>query len=205
MPRSTSAAFSGFALALAAAGASAPDARAQILAQPTSPVILRVDKHEDGSVTLTVLRPGTDPGGGEDEPKAAPMPKTGISRAFPDIAIFGSTRNYRNARASLEAILVAKLEVAGQDRPLSDTQKKTLRLAGWGDIKRFLDRVDGVRAVFDGHGQMRIMRDDALQLAAALRPFRSDYEHGPFGDGSLFAKALHSIREREQAASNGAR
>jgi hypothetical protein len=45
---------------------------------------------------------------------------------------------------------------------------------------------------------MWITRDVARLLADALLPFRSDYEHGPFGDGSLYAKALNSIGRREQ-------
>jgi hypothetical protein len=200
MPRSKLAVIWCCTLALVVAWAAAPNTRAQDPAQ-----VMR-DKIMKDLPLLVIVRPGQNAGEEVDEPVAAPQrPIVILSRARIDQMLFGSSRTEAARASDLESILEARIASAERDRPLSDPEKKKLQLAGRGDIKYLLDRVEEVRAILDGNDRVRIALDDYQQLVNELRPLRATFSQGPFGDGSLFAKALRTIRQREQDAGRGAR
>lgn len=74
---------------------------------------------------------------------------------------------------------------------LTPTEKARLRVAGKGDIKRFLDQVEGERTRFEKD------RKGWRTGVAALRrldPLATIYVEGPFGVESLYAKTLRRIK-----------
>jgi hypothetical protein len=95
-------------------------------------------------------------------------------------------------RRILDDILRGKVEAAAREHRLTDSERAKVRLAGQGDIKRFFDRVEDRRRDFerDRH-TFRAGYEALLRLDDLARIYRD----GPFGDGSLFAKTLHKIRD----------
>lgn len=80
---------------------------------------------------------------------------------------------------------------------LTDAQKRKLRLAGGGDIKRFFDRVETVRPKADP-------APDDVQRCGHLFLDRMDTARPPraglFEQGSLFSKTLKTALTAGQAA-----
>jgi hypothetical protein len=97
----------------------------------------------------------------------------------------------------LNSLLVNKIEAARKAEEFVAGQFRKLELAGAGDIKRFLDRVDTARTDFEA------IRQDFNVGRAALGNYDSltaEYQAGPFGPGSLFEKALHKIKTDKDPA-----
>ena len=78
---------------------------------------------------------------------------------------------------------------ASHEYELTEAQKEKLRLAGKGDIKRFLEQVEQRRTEFEESGGYS--RRDAPGLRS---PLTKIYKKGPFGGGSMFAKTLEKIK-----------
>ncbi len=90
-----------------------------------------------------------------------------------------------------DKVLRARLNQAARDHHLDGQQREKLRLAGLGDVKHFLDRVDAARAEFEAvRGNFR----KAAQVLQQVPPLSDEFRRGPFGDDSLFAKTLRQIR-----------
>ena len=89
--------------------------------------------------------------------------------------------------------------VAARDRGLSPAEEGKLILAGRGDIKRFLARIEAKRRDFEAvrkdvlEGQMFLKSDEIRSLSAEFR-------QGPFGDDSLFAKILAKFENDRKPA-----
>jgi hypothetical protein len=106
--------------------------------------------------------------------------------------VFGNMNNDKSRRAWLEYKLRLKAEQAEGVTALSRPQVEKLVLAGRGDIKRFLDRVEEMRPEFDAvRADMAAGRSFLLD---DLRPLGVDFQNGPFGNDSLFAKTLKKIQ-----------
>src|SRR5262249_4948471 len=87
-----------------------------------------------------------------------------------------------------------RIQSASRECELTATQKEKLRLAGQGDVKRFLEQVEQRRAEFE---EKRHVYREGLAMLRGLAPLTKVYRKGPFGEGSLFAKTLEKIkRER---------
>jgi hypothetical protein len=99
-------------------------------------------------------------------------------------------------RKHLEEIFLTRVRDATRERGLNAAQRDKLDLAGRGDIKRFLDQVEDRRRSFESR-----RRDSrtAFEVLLGLRPLSQVYRHGPFGDGSLFAKTLRRIEDERKA------
>jgi hypothetical protein len=136
-----------------------------------------------------------------DEPRSAQVI---ISDASFDEIMFGKASNMTDARKRLIRLVRAKVESVDQLSSLTDAQKRKLRLAGSGDIQRLMDRVENLRervqSDFVDEENVDQLRELAQKLSRAGSPLRRQLESGPFGDGSLFAKALKSALSPEQAA-----
>jgi hypothetical protein len=107
---------------------------------------------------------------------------------------FGSREGPESKLESLLRTRIADLARAGA---LSDEQKQKLLLAGEGDIRRFIDRVEQMKSryrseTFDQNGWM--------QLHEQTQPLHLEFLQGPFSQNSLFAKTLARTLTPEQAA-----
>jgi hypothetical protein len=105
---------------------------------------------------------------------------------------FGGTAD---PRSHLEKLLELQLASLRKDCDLSDHQQKKLRLAGQGDIKRFLDRLQELAGGpgVPGHD----VSDDVLGDLQALAP---KLKAGFFIEGSLFLKVLATTLSSDQLA-----
>ncbi len=102
------------------------------------------------------------------------------------------------ARDRLTLILQQRVDCARWAGELTDAQCGKLLLAGRGDIKRLIDRIDAwkersrpVCEVDDAAPLAHEQRREAASLGALL-------EAGPFEENSLFAKILRSVLTPEQ-------
>jgi Eukaryotic translation initiation factor eIF2A len=97
-----------------------------------------------------------------------------------------------NMRNRLEWLLGKKIDSFDRLYGLTAAQKQRLRLAGTGDIRRFNDRVDLERQKFIAARRRRA--DDAVRATyAEAAVLRDELKVGPFGEGSLFAKAQNTV------------
>ncbi|WP_165233975.1 hypothetical protein [Aquisphaera insulae] len=78
---------------------------------------------------------------------------------------------------------------------LTEGQREKLRLAGKGDIKRFLEQADLRRAEFE---RKRRVFKEGREVLQGLSPLVKAYKDGPFGAGSMYAKTLEKMK-RENA------
>jgi hypothetical protein len=228
MPRSVSLAIYGFVLALAADWATAPAALAQAKPDKAMETILNeVEAAERRRLTIleslkrdqeqraierqkVAERNAADPRRRRpapplpaDEPPAQAM--VVVRESDLDLSIFGNVESLEARRYRLERLLAKQIEQGARNSPMTDAQKTKLALAGKGDIKKFFDRVEGVHQRCGGAYVMTVDEEVFRGLQGELQALRTLCKDGPFGDGSLFAKALRTIREREQAARRGNR
>jgi hypothetical protein len=111
--------------------------------------------------------------------------------------MFEDEEDARLPRAKLDQLLEKRLEAARKIRQLNPEHLRKLHLAGSGDIKRTLDRVEQKRSEFES-----VRRDftEGRQFLMQLEPLARDFRIGPFDDQSLFAKTLRKIDEDERRA-----
>jgi hypothetical protein len=92
--------------------------------------------------------------------------------------------------ASFDDELETKVDEMSLAARLSEIQKRKLLLAGRGDIKRFRDRVDAIKARYkSGNPDERT----AGEISKQLQQMRADYCDGLFAGQSLFAKTSATI------------
>jgi hypothetical protein len=110
--------------------------------------------------------------------------------------IFGDGTDEERRRIKLQSMLTEKIERATKDHDLKPAQVRKLRLAGSGDVKRFFDRVEEWRLEFEvarknfNAGRL-VLRD--------LEPLSTEFQNGPFGEDSFFAKTLKKIEDDAKA------
>jgi hypothetical protein len=114
-----------------------------------------------------------------------------------DIWVFGNTRNNLSARDRLESLLRLNVDEVERACGLSEAQRKKLLLAGHGDLKHFLDRVEEARAVFH---QLKRDQSRINEVFQMTQPLAATLRTGLFGDDSFFAKTLRSTLDPEQAS-----
>jgi hypothetical protein len=154
-----------------------------IIAEPIEPP--RRGEEPEGEVTP------------QPERRARPMnlDEKAIKRECFDLWVFGElTEDER--KLWLLSTLSEKVVVA-RGRGISAAEEEKLVLAGRGDIKRFFDRIDAIRAAFEGVRRDYVAGKDFLR-GMSIHALSVEFEHGPFGESSLFSKTLRKI-ERERA------
>jgi hypothetical protein len=110
--------------------------------------------------------------------------------------VFGGMGNAgaaRNRLAMLLTLQIADIEGACSLRP---AQKKTLELAGRGDVKRFFESVEEKRRKF------QLVKNDQNKFGVfyqELQPLQMKFNSGLFGDGSLYHKTIRSTLDPAQA------
>jgi hypothetical protein len=135
-------------------------------------------------------------------PQAAPnliiQGQRGFAEDF-DQLVFASEASNSAADAEGRMTQMLARRVAWLDRHyrLSQVQKQKLKLAGRGDIRRLEERVARERQKFieARRGGTDEQQRAAFADAAALR---EAVKSGPFGEGSLFAKAQNALLSPEQ-------
>jgi hypothetical protein len=150
-------------------------------------------------ITLEMPAPPA-PAEEDDEPRPArpARPALGLNintavvgRENFDRWLFGEP-NIVDRERHLEDILLTRVRTAVREHGLTERQKAKLQLAGRGDIKRFLDRVEDRRRDFEKDRQRF---QTGLAALRRLDDLSQIYQTGPFGDGSLFAKTLQKIKD----------
>lgn len=115
-----------------------------------------------------------------------------------DSWVFQGNVNGKTADKAIEQRLELQLDYLNAMSPLSDDQKAIMRLAGEGDIKRFMRKVRYGRQVLktiDASDNQAVSQ--AYQLA---RPLAQQFEKGLFGETSLFHKAFLANLSEEQSS-----
>lgn len=111
--------------------------------------------------------------------------------------IYGNRRGGGNSGPQmLESLLKIKADEVGREASLSEIQKQKLLLAGEGDIRRFVDRVDEVKAKYE---TTELHDGFWNQVFRDVRPLQASMRSGLFGSGSLFAKTLNRALAPDQA------
>jgi hypothetical protein len=100
----------------------------------------------------------------------------------------------KEARDKLNSRLTERIDEVERSCPLTEAQKKKLEVAGKGEIKRFLDRLDAVRTKYDEGTVIDSDESRNGDTVEALQIARREL----FGDGSLFAKTLGKTLGEEQ-------
>jgi hypothetical protein len=119
-----------------------------------------------------------------------------IGREF-DQRVSGRVPGINEVRDRYESALKSRIDRTVRLYGLSEAQKKKLQLAGRGDIKRLLDRVEDTRK------KARMPARDADEFQAVVpdhRPLHLMPIGELFGEGSLFAKTLKTTLTREQSS-----
>jgi hypothetical protein len=124
-----------------------------------------------------------------------------ITDAAIDRLLCGEEGGAGNGRRLLNAALERRIEAIDANCRLSGAQRRKLQLAGRGDIKRFLDRVDAVRPTSPRTD------DDLEDLTLCGMAWSWDDEarvparrFGLFEQGSLFSKMVKTLLTESQAA-----
>jgi hypothetical protein len=112
--------------------------------------------------------------------------------------LFGNRRFSDNPSQKLLLILKVKADALARMAGLSELQKEKLLLAGEGDIRRFLDRVDEIKLK---HRTNEMPQGAWNRIFQEIQPLREILLRNQlFGSDSLFAKTARKTLTTEQAA-----
>jgi hypothetical protein len=81
----------------------------------------------------------------------------------------------------------------------SDAEVEKLILAGRGDMKHLIDRIEAMRPDFEA---VRYNDLACKKFLMGMVPLSGEFQRGPFGNGSLFAKTMAKIRADHEATGN---
>jgi hypothetical protein len=150
------------------------------------------------ALSLTQGLAGNPPG--EESDEDAPLPKEQSRSAGSTIYrwIFGPDSDAVVARKRLNEILSQRVRAVDRVCGLTDAQKQRLHLAGQGDNKRLVDRLEEIEV------QCQLVQDDRDKVKAlveeAVRVMGGVSEPGPPLSKSLFDKSLEQLMTTEQRA-----
>lgn len=138
----------------------------------------------------------------DDDPDEAPAQQPQQNQMFWseenfDQWVFGNSRNAAVGRVRLDSQLTLKVEEVERVCGMTEIQKKKLRLAGRGDVKRFLDRVEEKRKKFQS---VKNDQNKFQEFYQELQPLMLVAQMGPYGEGSIFAKTLRKTLDESQSA-----
>lgn len=111
--------------------------------------------------------------------------------------IFREFQNAAGARGRLDSLLTLNIESVAQVCGLTESQRQKLWLAGRGDIKRFFERVDELRRKFQ---LVKTDQNRIQELFRDVQPLHATFTAGPFGETSIFFKALKNTLTSEQGS-----
>lgn len=141
----------------------------------------------------------------EENPAPANSTQMAIAEHCLDGLLFGPAVNAGSARRQLEQKLLQRISAVDRSCKLTPEQQQKLQLAGRADIQRYFERVDEMREIlrrfrYDmrDHRGMVTGAFEAISPAQALREVLTGA--GPFGETSLFAKAMRKTLTVDQQA-----
>jgi len=153
---------------------------------PDNPGIVR------GGVLIRLALVPAD--GDANDVDTPPRPHYLVTQETFDFNVFGTTGDVESARAYMEKLLTGNINVIDRTNRLTPVQRKKLLLAGRGDIKRLMDRIEDERKMFE------LLRTDlprCEEFLLRLQPLRMAIRRGQFGPESLFGKTLKKLRAEE--------
>jgi hypothetical protein len=110
--------------------------------------------------------------------------------------IFSRWGGPAGAKIRLEANLALRIDDIDRACAVTDLQKKKLKLAGMGDIKRYYDRVEDLKRKYTaGAGSPQINNN----IWQEMQPLQLELNGGLLGDASIFVKTIKSTLAPEQA------
>ena len=112
-----------------------------------------------------------------------------------DNMVFNRLGGSAMARTRFDAALAMRIEELERTCGLTENQKKKLKLAGRGDIKRVFDRVEEAKRKFQ-----RNWNDPNNNIWEAIQPLQVEINAGLFKEDSLFQKTIKNTLNSEQAA-----
>ncbi len=168
----------------------------------------------DGNPQLLTLEPsrveepapaGEDDFDEVDVPEGTPKPPAPVRSVLAgdnfDMVVWGERGRAESRLAELDRLLVTRVNRWAGAVGLDDGQKAKLLLAGRGDIKHLLDRVEAKRAEFEA---VRADFRKSVQSLQGTTPLAFDARRGPFDAGSLYDKTLKAF-QAEKAKARAAR
>jgi hypothetical protein len=115
-----------------------------------------------------------------------------------DNLIFGNNGDGSTPEQRLVLQLHARVREVARMTAVSKAQEEKLLLAGEGDIRRFIDRIEEVKGRFpDGPRDQNAWN----QISQEIRPLQAEVRAGLFGRRSLFGKTIAKMLSPEQALS----
>jgi hypothetical protein len=120
-----------------------------------------------------------------------------VDRAVENV-IFGDNGLGSSHEQKLRERLRARIQQLSRSHSVSNEQEGKLLLAGQGDLRRFLDRVEELK------GRIRSVSRDQIEWNRILRdaqPLQTQLRAGLFDRNSLFGKTLAKMGGSEQPAS----
>jgi hypothetical protein len=113
-----------------------------------------------------------------------------------DAWVYGNRRN-GSGEGRLVSLLKTKADELARMTGLSETQKQKLLLAGEGDVRRFVDRVDEIKLK---HQATEFTQVEWQKIFEEIRPLQIELRSGLFRDDSLFGKTLRKALTADQVA-----
>jgi hypothetical protein len=110
--------------------------------------------------------------------------------------IFSRWGGAAQAKSRLEANLALRIDDIDRACAVTELQKKKLKLAGMGDIKRYYDRVEDLKRRYtSGAGSPQVNNN----IWQEMQPLQLELTGGLFGEASLFVKTIKSTLGPDQA------
>jgi hypothetical protein len=180
------------ATAMAVIGLTAAAARAQddLLADER----LEIDRNDDRQRLLDLAR--------ERQADAQRLRMQAAYKAQFDRWVASQFRS----REELEMLLVGQVRKLTAQCQLREDQAKKLQLAGHGDIKRFMDRIEHVAKIMDDStSSIDDLRAARIEIQALrIQTLRTPASERLFGEDSLLGKTLTAMLDPHQASARRA-
>jgi hypothetical protein len=125
----------------------------------------------------------------------AGLVQPGVNGDQIDQWVFGRFGGSGGARNKLDSSLSLRIDDLERTCGLTEFQKKKLRLAGRGDIKRFFDHVEDLKRKY-AQGQ----NVAGANVWQEVQPLQVEINSGFFGDDSIYAKTIRRTLSGDQAA-----
>jgi Leucine-rich repeat (LRR) protein len=122
-----------------------------------------------------------------------------VALTFDSLVFRHRGENPSEMRNWLDSQLRSKIAVVDRTMHLTDAQREKLQLAGRGDIKHFIDRIEQDRRQFESVTDDALTEDLLAILTRTTRRLKEKLDSGLFDDGSLFTMTLNRSLTSEQA------
>ena len=99
------------------------------------------------------------------------------------------------ARTRFDSALALRIDDLERACGVTEAQKKKLKLAGRGDIKRIFDRVEELKRKF-----LQNQNDPNNNIWQAIQPLQVEVNAGLFGEGSIFQKTIKQTLNGDQVS-----